>query len=81
MICYENAKGGYWSWCCLYWLVVGCAAPAYVEKDDTADFSRYRTYAWVETKSSEGKDRPKNDLLKNMYRKRSTPNCKKKGGC
>jgi hypothetical protein len=29
-------------------LAVSCAAPAYVEKDETADFSRYKTYAWIE---------------------------------
>jgi hypothetical protein len=28
-------------------LVVSCATPAYVEKDETADFSRYKTYAWI----------------------------------
>lgn len=45
-------------------LVVGCAAPAYVEKDDSADFSRYRTYAWVETKDKDGNSRSQHDLLK-----------------
>lgn len=28
-------------------LAVSCATPAYVEKDETTDFSRYKTYAWI----------------------------------
>jgi hypothetical protein len=47
-------------------LVVGCAAPAYVEKDESTDFTRYKTYAWIS--SSESKDKKedksrKNDLM------------------
>ncbi len=42
-------------------LMVGCAAPAYVEKDDTADFTQYKTFAWVTSESkdnsSESKDK------------------------
>jgi hypothetical protein len=40
------------------WLVVSCATPAYVEKDETADFSRYKTYAWIiDNKDKKGKNR------------------------
>lgn len=28
-------------------LAVGCATPAHVEKDDTADFTRYKTFSWI----------------------------------
>jgi len=28
-------------------LAVGCATPAHVEKDETADFTHYKTFAWV----------------------------------
>jgi hypothetical protein len=42
-------------------LMVGCAAPAHVEKDDTADFTQYKTFAWVTSESkdnaSESKDK------------------------
>lgn len=44
-------------------LVVGCATPAYVEKDDAADFSRYKSFAWIDNGNKEGKDR-QNELLK-----------------
>jgi hypothetical protein len=35
-------------------LAVGCATPAHVEKDETADFTHYKTFAWVN--SSENKE-------------------------
>jgi hypothetical protein len=33
-------------------LAVGCAAPAHVEKDETADFTHYKTFAWVTSSES-----------------------------
>lgn len=30
-------------------LLAGCASTAHIEKDDTADFSTYKTFAWVST--------------------------------
>jgi hypothetical protein len=35
-------------------LAIGCATPAHVEKDETADFTHYKTFAWVN--SSENKE-------------------------
>jgi hypothetical protein len=32
-------------------LLAACARPAYVEKDETVNFSKYRTYSWVDTKA------------------------------
>jgi hypothetical protein len=34
-------------------LMVGCAATAYVEKDETVNFSKYQSFAWVDTKESQ----------------------------
>src|SRR5688500_12334571 len=31
-------------------LLTSCASVAYVEKDDTVNFSNYKTYTWVDTK-------------------------------
>ncbi|MET0394333.1 MAG: DUF4136 domain-containing protein [Chitinophagaceae bacterium] len=31
----------------------GCSSPVYVQKDETADFSGYNTYMWVDTRASE----------------------------
>jgi len=32
--------------------ITGCAGTAHIEKDKTADFSKYKTYAWVEKPES-----------------------------
>jgi hypothetical protein len=34
-------------------LIYGCSTPAYVEKDSSTDLSNYKTYMWVDVKSSE----------------------------
>lgn len=34
-------------------LFASCSNPVYVQKDETADFSGYKTYMWVDTRSSE----------------------------
>lgn len=34
-------------------LVISCSNPVYVQKDETTDFSRYKTYMWVDTRASE----------------------------
>ncbi|WP_315817711.1 DUF4136 domain-containing protein [Paraflavitalea speifideaquila] len=52
-------------------LLVGCATPAHVEKDEAADFTQYKTFAWVnsEPKDKDNKETPKenkgrkNDLI------------------
>jgi hypothetical protein len=35
-------------------LLAGCASTAHVEKDETANFSKYHSYAWVESSATEG---------------------------
>lgn len=34
-------------------LLTGCASVAYIEKDETVNFSKYNTYAWLDTKEKE----------------------------
>lgn len=34
-------------------LGAGCSSPVYVQKDETANFSTYKTYAWVDTRANE----------------------------
>ena len=36
----------------LFFTITGCTSKVYVEKDDTADFGRYKTFAWVEKEGS-----------------------------
>jgi len=46
-------------------LMVGCAAPAHVEKDDTADFTQYKTFAWVTSESKDKEDDKKDNKKDN----------------
>ena len=48
-------------------LAVSCATPAYVEKDETADFSRYKTYAWIDTDKKNDKNRHNEFMKKNVH--------------
>lgn len=50
-------------------LLASCSSTAHIEKDDNADFSRYKTFAWVD-KDGEGKnDRNRsNDLTEQKMR-------------
>ena len=44
-------------------LITGCAGTAHIEKDKSADFSKYKTYAWVEKpETKEEKRTRKNEL-------------------
>ncbi len=42
-------------------LFTSCASVAHIEKDDNADFSKYKTYSWIEKENAD-KDK-RNDLV------------------
>ena len=42
---------------------VGCAATAHVEKDDSVNFRKYKTYSWVSEQEKSLKDRNSNNLV------------------
>ena len=47
----------------MMFVLASCSSTAHIEKDDTADFSHYKTFAWID-KDGEGKnDRNKNNDL------------------
>ncbi|MEQ1678054.1 MAG: DUF4136 domain-containing protein [Chitinophagaceae bacterium] len=50
-------------------LLASCGTTAHIEKDDNADFSRYKTFAWID-KDGEGKDdnNRRNDLTEQKIR-------------
>ena len=48
-------------------LAVSCATPAYVEKDETADFSRYKTYAWIDNNEKEDKNTHTDFMKKHVH--------------
>src|SRR5262245_31104572 len=61
-------------------LMVGCAAPVHVEKDDTVDFSRYKTFAWVDKDGSGKRDRDKsNDIMEQKFKTAITNALEKQG--
>jgi hypothetical protein len=59
-------------------LVVSCATPAYVEKDEQADFSRYKSFAWIDNSNKEGKNH-QNELLKNNVQEAVNAKLEKEG--
>ena len=61
-------------------LVVGCSAPVHIEKDDTVDFSKYKTFAWVDKNGLEKKDREKsNELMEQKFKDAVTNALDKQG--
>jgi hypothetical protein len=62
-------------------LLASCASTAHVEKDDNADFSRYKTFAWID-KDGEGRsDRNKgNDFTEQKIQNAVTKELEKSAG-
>lgn len=62
-------------------LFASCAPTAHVEKDDTTDFSRYKTFAWIDKDGEGKKDRNKsNDLTEQKVREAVTKELEKTAG-
>jgi len=62
-------------------LLASCAPTAHVEKDDSADFSRYKTFAWVDKDGEGKKDRNKsNDLTEQKIREAVSRELEKNSG-
>jgi len=59
-------------------LVVSCATPAYVERDEQADFSRYKSFAWIDNSNKEGKNK-QNEFLKNHVQEAVNAKLQKEG--
>ena len=62
------------------WIVVGCSAPVHVQKDDNADFTSYKTFAWVDKDGSGKNDHNKsNDLMERKFKEAVTNELSKQG--
>lgn len=59
-------------------LMISCAAPAYIEKDETADFSRYKSFAWIESDKKEVKNRH-HEFMKKHVQEAVTAKLQKEG--
>ncbi len=44
-------------------MLASCASTAHIEKDDNADFSHYKTFAWIDKDGEGKKDRNRNNDL------------------
>lgn len=47
----------------IVFLLASCTSTAHIEKDDSADFSRYKTFAWIEKDGQGNSDKIKNNNL------------------
>ena len=47
-------------------LLVSCASVAHVERDETVDFSNYKTFAWIDTKEKKDQQKGSDLLEKNV---------------
>ena len=59
-------------WCgsiAFVFLLASCASTAHIEKDDNADFSRYKTFAWIDKDGEGRKDRnSRNDMMEQQVK-------------
>ena len=61
-------------------MMIGCSAPVHVQKDDSVDFSTYKSFAWVDKHSSEKNEQNKaNDLLERKFKEAVTKEMDKQG--
>ena len=49
-------------------MLASCSPSAHIEKDDNADFSHYKTFAWIDNDGEGKKDNKNNDLLESKIR-------------
>ena len=71
-------RGGY---IFLVVLLAACGTTAHIEKDDHADFGRYKTYAWIDTDGEGKNDRNKrNDLTEQKLREAVNKELEKTAG-
>lgn len=62
----------------IVFLLASCASTAHIEKDDNTDFTKYKTFAWVEMEGAK-KDR-KNDLAEQKIREAVNKELEKTAG-
>lgn len=59
---------------------IGCAGSAHIEKDNSADFTKYRTYSWVDKAEEKGpRKNRKSDLTESSIRNAVNVELQKKG--
>jgi len=62
-------------------LLAGCGTTAHIEKDDHTDFSRYKTFAWIDKDGAGSNDRNRrNDLTEQKIREAVNKELEKTAG-
>jgi hypothetical protein len=75
----KNLKG--WGGLAIVFLLASCASTAHIEKDDNTDFSKYKTFAWIDKDGSGKHDRNKpNDLTEQKIREAVSKELEKSAG-
>ena len=62
-------------------LLASCASTAHIEKDDNTDFTKYKTFAWAEKETKEGKSNKNADLTERKISEAFNKELKKTAGC
>lgn len=60
-------------------LLWSCATPVYVEQSESANFARYKTYAWVEVKANQSDSRNVTGLAGDVIHRTAREELEKKG--
>src|ERR1700680_2673746 len=61
-------------------MIAGCSAPVHVEKDDSIDFSNYKTFAWVDKDGTGKNDKNRTtDLMERKFKEAVTKELDKQG--
>ena len=61
-------------------MIIGCSAPVHVEKDDSVDFTQYKTFAWADKDGQGSKDHNRNnDLMEQKFKDAVTKELDKQG--
>lgn len=61
-------------------LLASCASTAHIEKDDNTDFTKYKTFAWAEKETKEGKSNKNADLTERKIREAVNKELQKTAG-
>lgn len=48
--------------------ITGCTSTAHIEKDESTDFSKYKTYGWVNQPKAKGKLNRRNDMVEQQVK-------------
>jgi hypothetical protein len=61
-------------------LLASCASTAHIEKDETTDFSKYKTFGWIEARNDNGKSNKSNDLAERRIKDAVTKELERTAG-